>query len=104
MQEVSGNIYFYSHAVSFCQNLLSSRLQSRNVNIKIYKTVILPLVLHGCETWSLILTEEHRLRVFENRDLRGISGPKRNEVKGERRICITRSFIFCIHPKISLSR
>jgi hypothetical protein len=52
------------------------------VKIKIYKTVILPVVLYGCETWSLTLREEHRLRVFENRVLRGIFGPKRDEVTG----------------------
>jgi hypothetical protein len=56
---------------------LSSRLLSRNVKVKIYKTA-----LYGCETWSLILREEHRLRVFENRVLRRIFGPKRNEVTG----------------------
>jgi hypothetical protein len=63
------------HAV---QNLLSSRLLSRNVKIKIYKTV----VLYGCETLSLMLREEHRLRLFENRVLRRIFGPKRDEVTG----------------------
>jgi hypothetical protein len=50
---------------------------SRNVNVKIYKTIILPVVLYGCETWSLTLREEHRLRAFENRALRRIFGPKR---------------------------
>jgi hypothetical protein len=48
-----------------------------------YRTVILPVVLYGCGTWSLALREEHRLRVFENRVLRRIFGPKRNEVTGE---------------------
>jgi hypothetical protein len=57
---------------------LSSRLISKNLKIKIYKTVILPVVLYGCETWSLTLREEHRLRVFENKVLR-IFGPKREE-------------------------
>jgi hypothetical protein len=52
---------------------------SKNLKIKIYKTVILPVVLYGCETWSLTLAEEHRLRVFENRVLRRIFGPKREE-------------------------
>jgi hypothetical protein len=56
---------------------------SRNVKVKIYKTIILPVVLYGCETWSLTLREEHRLRVFENRVLRRIFGPKRDEVTGE---------------------
>jgi hypothetical protein len=51
----------------------------KKLNIKIYKTVILPVVLYGCETWSLTLGEEHRLRVFENRVLRMIGGPKMEE-------------------------
>jgi hypothetical protein len=55
---------------------------SKNVKIKIYKTIILPVVMYECETWSLILGEEHRLRVFENRVLRRIFGPKRNEMVG----------------------
>jgi hypothetical protein len=58
---------------------LSSRIISKNLKIKIYETVILPVVLYGCETWSLNLREEHRLRVFENRVLREIYGPKREE-------------------------
>jgi hypothetical protein len=66
-------------------SLLSSRLLSRNVKVKIYKTTILPVVLYGCETWSVPLREEHRLRVFENRVLRRIFGPKRDEVKKQRR-------------------
>jgi hypothetical protein len=64
------------------RNLLSSRLLSKNIKIRIYKTIILP-VLYGCETWSLTLREEHRLRVFENRMLRRIFGLKRDEVMGE---------------------
>jgi hypothetical protein len=60
--------------------LLSSRLLSKNIKIRIYKTIILPVVLYGCETWSLILKEEHRLRVFENRVLRRIFGPNIDEV------------------------
>jgi hypothetical protein len=65
------------------QSLLSSRLLSRNVKVKIYKTINLPVAFYGCETWSLTLREEHRLRVFENRVLRRIFGPKRDEVTGE---------------------
>jgi hypothetical protein len=68
------------------QNLLSSHLLSRNVKIKIYKTIILPVVLYGCETWSLMLGEEHRLKVFENRVLRRIFGPERDEVTGWRKL------------------
>jgi hypothetical protein len=70
----SGNTCYYS-----VQNLLSSRLISRNLKIKIYRTVILPVVLYGCGTWSLSLREEHTLMVFENRVLRRIFGPKREE-------------------------
>jgi len=52
-------------------------------NIKIYRTIILPVLLYGCETWSLTLREERKLRVFENRVLRIVFGPKRDEVTGE---------------------
>jgi len=58
-------------------------LLSKNLEIKIYRTIILPGVLFGCETWSLTLREERRLRVFENRVLRRTFGPKRDEVTGE---------------------
>jgi hypothetical protein len=57
-------------------------LLSNNKKIKIYKTISLPVVLYGCETWSLTLREECRLRVFENRLLRRIFGLKRDEVTG----------------------
>jgi hypothetical protein len=69
-----GNACYYS-----VQNLLSSHFISKNLKIKIYKTLILPVVLYGCKTWSLTLGKEHRLRVFKNRVLRKISGPKREE-------------------------
>ena len=65
------------------QNLLSSRLLSKNLKIKIHRTIILPVVLYGCETWSLTLREETKLRVFENMVLRRIFGPKRYEVTGD---------------------
>jgi len=65
------------------QNLLSSSLLSKTLNIKIYRTIILTVVLYGCETWSLTLREERRLREFENRMLRRIFGPKRNELTRE---------------------
>ncbi|KAJ4443290.1 hypothetical protein ANN_04958 [Periplaneta americana] len=55
----------------------------KNLKVRIYKTVILPVVLYGCETWTLTLREEHRLRVFENKVLRKIFGTKKNEVTGE---------------------
>jgi hypothetical protein len=70
----SGNACYYS-----IQNLLSSHLISKNLMIKMYESVILPVVLYGCQTWSLTLREEQGLRVFENRVLRRIFGPKREE-------------------------
>ena len=72
----SGNACYH-----LVQNLFSSSLLSKNLKIKIYRTIILHVVLYGCETWSLTLGEEHRLRVFENRVLR-IFGPKWDEVTG----------------------
>jgi hypothetical protein len=74
----SGNACYHS-----VQSLLPSCLLSRNVKVKMYKTIILPVVLYGCETWSLMLREEHRLRVSENRVQRRIFGPKRNKVVRE---------------------
>jgi len=65
------------------QNLLSSGLLSKNLNIKIYRTIILPVVLCGCEAWSLTWREERKLRVFENMVLRRVFGPRRDEVTGE---------------------
>jgi len=65
------------------QNLLYSGLLPKNVRIRIYRTIILPVVLYGCETWSLTLRDKRRLRVFENRVLRRIFGPKRDEVTGD---------------------
>jgi hypothetical protein len=65
------------------QNFLSSRLLSKNIKIRIYTIIILPVVLYGCETWSLTLRKEHRLRVFKNRVLRRIFDSKTNEVTGE---------------------
>jgi hypothetical protein len=74
----SGNACYHS-----VQNLLSCRLLSKNTKIRVYRTIILSVVLCGCETWSLILREEQRLRVFENRVLRRIFGPKRDEATAE---------------------
>jgi len=74
----SGNACYRS-----AQNLLYSSLVSKYLKIKIYRTIILPVVLYGCETWSLSLRGGRRLRVFENRVLRRIFGPKRDEVTKE---------------------
>ena len=73
------------------QNLLSSRSLSKNLKIKIYRTISLHVVLYGCENWSLTLREERKLRVLENMVLRRIFGPRRDEVRGNGGDCITRS-------------
>ena len=65
------------------QTFLFSILISKNIEIKIYRTIILLVVLYGCETWTLTLWEERRLKVFENRVLRRIFGAKRYEVTGK---------------------
>jgi hypothetical protein len=75
----AGNVCYHS-----LPNLLSSSLLSKNITIKIFRSIILPVVLYGWETWSLILREEHRLRVFENRVLRKISGLERDELTENR--------------------
>jgi hypothetical protein len=75
----SGNAGYYS-----VQSILSSSLLSKSVKIKTFRSIIiLPVVLYGCETWSLTLRAECRLRVFENKVLRRIFGPERDEVTGE---------------------
>ena len=73
-----GYAYYYS-----LEKILSSRLLSKKLIVNIYKTIILPVVLYDCETWSLALREEHRLRVFENKVLRKIFGAKIDEITGE---------------------
>jgi len=77
----SGNACYH-----LVQNLLSSSSLSKNIKIMIHRTIILPVVLYGCETWSLTLREDHRLRVFENRVLRRIFGPKREEMTELRKL------------------
>jgi len=77
------------------QNLLSSSLLSRHLKVKIYGTIIFPVVLHGCETWSLTLKEESKPTVIENRMLRRIFGPKRDEITGEWRKLHNKELIIC---------
>ena len=72
-----GNACYYS-----VQNLFIFQFAIQNLKIKIYRIIILPVLLYGCETWSLTLRDERRLRVFENRVLRRVFGPKRDEVTG----------------------
>jgi len=74
----AGNVCYHS-----VQNVLSSSSLSKNLKMKLYRTIILPFVSYGCETWSLILREERKLGLFEKRVLRKIFGPKRDEVIGD---------------------
>jgi hypothetical protein len=73
-EEIKSRLKLGNACCHSVQNLLSSSLLSKNLKIKIYRTIIWPVVLYGCETWSLTLREEHRLRVLENRLLRIIFG------------------------------
>jgi hypothetical protein len=82
-EEIKSRLKLGNACCHSVQNLLSSSLLSKNLNIKIYRTIILPVVLYGCETWSLTLREEQRLRVFQDSVLRRIYGPKGDGVTGE---------------------
>jgi hypothetical protein len=82
-EEIKSRLKLGNACCHSVQNLLSSRLPSKNLKIKIYRSIILPVVLYGSETWSLTLREERRLRVFENRVMRRVFGPKRDEVTVE---------------------
>jgi hypothetical protein len=76
-EEIKSNLKSGSACYLSVQNILCSSLLSKNTKIEIYRIIILPVVLYGCETWSLTLREERRLKVFENRVLRTIFVPKR---------------------------
>ena len=82
-EEIKSRLKLENACYYSVQSLLSSRLLSKNLKIKIYRTIILPVVLYWCETWSLTLREERRLRVFKNRVLRRVFGPRRDEVTGK---------------------
>ena len=82
-EEIKGRLNSGNSCYCSMQNLLSSSLLPKYLKIKIYRTTILPVVLYGCETWSVMLRGVSRLRVFENKVLRRIFGPKRDEVTGE---------------------
>ena len=83
MEEIRSRLKSGSACYHSVQNLLSSRLLPKNLKITIYRTIILRVVLYGCETWSLTLREERKLRVFENMVLRRIFRPRRDEVTEE---------------------
>jgi hypothetical protein len=82
-EEVKSRLKLGNACYHSVQNLLSSGLLSKNLKIKIYRTIILSVVLYGCEIWSLTLREERRLRVFETRVLRRMFEPKTDQVMGE---------------------
>jgi len=83
VEEIRSRLRSGSACYHSVQNLLFSRLLSKNLKMKIYGTIILPVVLYGCETWPLTLREERKVRVFENMVVRRIFGPRRDEVTGE---------------------
>jgi hypothetical protein len=82
-EEIKRKLNYGNACYHSVQNLLSSHLPSKNLKIGIYKTIILPVILYECETWSRTLRKEHRLRVFENRVLRRIFGSNKGKVMGE---------------------
>jgi hypothetical protein len=82
-EEIKSRLNSRNACYHLVQSLLSSRLLSGNIKVKLCKTIILPVVLYGCETWFHTLREKCRLRVFENRVLRRIFGPKRNKLRGK---------------------
>ena len=82
-EEIKSILKSESVVYNSVENPLSSSLISKKLLILIYRNIILPVVLYGCEIWSLTLREERRLRVFENRVLRRIFGPKTDEVTGK---------------------
>ena len=81
-KEIKSRLKSLNACYHSAQNLLSYSLLPENIEIKIHRTIIMPVVLYGCETWSLTLREGRRLRAFENRVLRRTFGPKRYEVAG----------------------
>ena len=86
--------------LSFGVEILSFRLLSKNIKIKIYRIIIFLVVLNGCETRSFTLKKGRRLRAFENRVLRRIFGPKRDEVTGEWRKLHNEKLAICTPHQI----
>ena len=94
-EEIKNRLKSENACYNSVQNPLSSSLLSKNLKIKMYRSLIFPVVLYGCETWSLTLKEKRRLRVSENRALRRIFGQKRCEKMGEGENYIMRSLMIC---------
>jgi hypothetical protein len=82
-EEIKGRLNLGNACYHSVQNPLSSSLSSKNLKVKIYRNIILLVVLYECETWSLTLREKRSLRMFENRVLRRVFGPTRDEATGE---------------------
>jgi hypothetical protein len=100
--EITSRTFFGDACCHSVRNHWSIHLLFKNIRIKIYKTMILPVVLYGCETWSLILREEHRLMVLENRVPRRIFGPKRDEIIGSwRKLHNKKLHYLCSSPNIN---
>jgi len=98
-EEIKSRLKLWNACYYSVQNLLSSRLLSKNLEIKMYRTIILPFVLYGCETLSRTLREERTLRVFGNRVLRRVFGSKGVEVRGNGENYIMKSLgIFTPYP------
>ena len=81
-EEIKRRINMENACYYSLEKILSSHLLSKKLKVNTYKSIILPVVLYGCETWSLTLREEQRLRVFENKVLRKIFEAKRDEITG----------------------
>jgi len=94
-EEIKSRLKWGNAGCQWVQNLLSSSLLSKAIMIKIYRTIILPVVLYGCETWSLTFREECRVRISENRLLREYLGLRGMSEKGNGENYIMRSLIMC---------
>ena len=100
-EEIKRRINMGSACNYSLEKILSFRLLSKKLKVKTYKTIILPVVLYGCETWSHTLREEHRLRVFENKVLTKIFGAKTDEISGEwRKLLNTELYALYSSPNI----
>jgi hypothetical protein len=93
-EEIKGRLNSGDACYHSFQNLPSSRLLSKNITFTVSTNIILPFALYGCDTWSLSLREEHRLRMFDNRALRNVFGPKRDE-QGNEGYCTVRGLMIC---------
>jgi hypothetical protein len=99
-EEIKNRLKLGNACCHSVQNILSSSLILKNMNIKTYKSIILPIVLYRCENWSLMQRKEHTLRLLENRALRRMLGPRGKRKQGSGEYYVTWSFIICTTRKI----